>query len=211
MITKLCLKGKYAQRVGNKTSRTFTFEPGVNLLVGPNGSGKTTVLDALVARSAEQRVKLLGAKAKDIEVTISDRIQLKHFDFEKGNPRTKGHFYNSDGLMGFQLGAMFRSHGEVTKDLHAGMMRPEHVKGCLVLLDEPDQALDFDGAVRLALRLKEIEAAQVIAAVHHPVLVSCTKEFNIIEMRPNYVRMMLSTMRHITAAGRLPLIPQETP
>lgn len=202
MLTKLRLTGKYAQRVGNKTSRTFAFKPGVNLLVGPNGSGKSTVLSAIMDSAAGEKHPL--RRPQGIECTTSDHIQIKYFDFEKNNPRTRSTMYSSPGLTGFQVGAMFRSHGEVNKDLHEGLMRPEHIKGHLVLLDEPDQALDFDGALRLALRLKELPAAQIIAAVHHPVIVSCTKEFNIIELRKYYVRTMLSTMRHMTTFGRLP-------
>jgi predicted ATPase len=202
MLTKLRLTGKYAQRVGNKRSRTFTFAPGVNLLVGPNGSGKSTILSAIVDGAASENRPL--DRPQGIECITTGRITLKYFDFEKNNPRTRSHMYSSSGLVGFQVGAMFRSHGEVNRDLHEGLMRREHVEGHLVLLDEPDQALDFDGALQLALRLKELPAAQVIAAVHHPVLVSCRKEFRIIEMRQNYTRMMINAMRHMTTFGRLP-------
>ena len=173
-----------AQRVGNKTSRTFTFAPGVNLLVGPNGSGKSTILRAIMYSAAEKQ-HTLDSKPSDIECTTSGPIKLKYFDFEKNNPRTQGHLPTSSGLFKFHIGAIFRSHGEVNLQLHDGMMREEHVRGHLILLDEPDQALDFIGAIRLAQRLKELPAAQVIAAVHNPAIVLPTKNFRVIELQKN--------------------------
>ena len=55
MITSITIKGKYAERVGAKRSKTFRFRPGISLLVGPNGSGKSTIFDAI-------RVAAIGDK-----------------------------------------------------------------------------------------------------------------------------------------------------
>jgi predicted ATPase len=197
MLTKLKLKDKYAVRVGNKQSRTFTFHPGVNLLVGPNGSGKSTVLRAL-KDVGSPHASSRKAVAKYVEHTIDEHVTLKYFDFESQNPRTLSHFV--DTAFAFQVASKFQSHGEVNRLLGDGLFKAEHISGCLVLLDEPDQALDFLGARKLADMLASLPAKQAIVSVHHPVIV-LDPRFHVIEMRPGYLEDMRHELRSLVNAG----------
>lgn len=193
MITSIKLTGKYAERVGAKRQKTFKVRPGLNLLVGPNGSGKSTIFEAIREAARGDR----GRKPPDgVEIKSSNKIAIHFFDFEKQNVRTLGHFLdNSDGML-FQMASKFQSHGEVNRVMAKSMLEAESVAEGCVLLDEPDQALDHDGAVHLLVRLKACKAKQVIAAVHHPFIV-LQRDLYVIEMRKGFRADM---RRHIKAA-----------
>jgi predicted ATP-binding protein involved in virulence len=51
---------------------TFDFHPGMNLLVGINGVGKSTVLDALRILLSQVLRKFTATKSKPIAFTTSD-------------------------------------------------------------------------------------------------------------------------------------------
>ena len=51
---------------------TFDFHPGMNLLVGINGVGKSTVLDALRVLLSRSLPKLIGFRSNPISLTIDD-------------------------------------------------------------------------------------------------------------------------------------------
>jgi exonuclease SbcC len=59
--------------------RTFRFEPGLNLFIGPNGSGKTTILEAIcvalagAARTADFRT-LVRDKKREAEIELTLRL-----------------------------------------------------------------------------------------------------------------------------------------
>jgi predicted ATPase len=195
MLKGLTLSGKWAKRVGAKRSRKFTFEPGVNLLVGPNGSGKSTVLQALMHKASSDKQN----KNKEISIDfVSDsvgRLSIKMFDFEKQSPRTRPDFVSGGG-MAFQVGSHFRSHGETNRDLVEGLVRSEEVDGALFLLDEPDQALDFEGIMELVEALKACKAIQTLVSVHHPGLV-CDASFHGVEMVKGYRNTVRERLRAI--------------
>lgn len=189
MLVKIQMKGKWAERVGAKTQRTFYFKPGINLLVGPNGSGKSSIIAAIrnhaTARTDHDKEKAM----KDAPMETSGPIGLLAMDFEKDNPRTKSYFM--DGAMGFQVGSMYRSHGETTRAIVDGFDSDE-MKDKLVILDEPDQALDFDGAVLLLEKLKASPAAQMVVSVHHPLIV--LSGFYAIELEEGYRDRVYTTV-----------------
>lgn len=223
MLTKLRLKGALAKRVGAKESRTFTFQPGVNLLIGPNGSGKSTILQAIMQAASDSRfarnlAKRATAKstdqqtissdltepddshdtvARDVEATVSGAVKVKSFDFEHQNPRTQS--YIGDLPM-FQFGSKFSSHGEVNRILNAGLLEDDGVKNSIVLLDEPDQALDFDGALELVQSIEACPAAQIIIAVHHP-LVVLYENFHAIDLEKGYRDRVRKKIQTVLRAG----------
>jgi predicted ATPase len=193
MITSITLKGKYAQRVGAKCQKTFKIRPGINLLVGPNGSGKSTIFDAI--KEAVQGNKR-RTPSEEVMIKVSDLITTYFFDFEKQNVRTLGYFLNNSSGMAFQLSSRFQSHGEVNRTLVESMLEDEKVKDGCVMFDEPDQALDHDGVVRLLALLKACKAKQIIAAVHHPFIV-LQRDLYVIETRSGFVRDMREHMREV--------------
>jgi predicted ATPase len=168
-----------------KKGRLLKFHPGVNLLVGDQGSGKSTVLQLLhdlATKSGHERT------TKIISVT-SHGCRVIDFDFERDNPRAKSYFDEGFAAFQFQMKAQFSSHGEtinaLLRDLERTLSHPpkDSTKGrgalkVLLLLDEPDMALSPRSAfalVRSFARLAE-QGHQIIAAVHNPILISSQPE-----------------------------------
>jgi predicted ATPase len=144
-----------------KAGDRFDFRPGVNLLVGDQGCGKSSLLGALQGAGMKE-TGLFGSLEKK---TIMKRDACKVFmmDFEKENPRTKGHF---DEDIRFQMAAKFSSHGECNLALISALATADD---CLVMMDEPDTALSIRSCAKLVKQLKEVadRSSQVIAAVHN--------------------------------------------
>jgi predicted ATPase len=166
MLKSLKISGEWASRVGAKDERIFTFEAGINLLVGPNGSGKSSILQLLMkhGRDCFDREEV----EKCSELVCEGSRAMRYFDFEKNNPRTLSMV---GAMAGFQLSTHWWSHGETNQRLGEGLLLTDDVKDAVVLMDEPDQALDFDGCVKLLEHIESCPAAQILVCVHHPVLV----------------------------------------
>lgn len=152
-----------------KAGDRFDFRPGVNLLVGDQGCGKSSLLGALEGAGFEKpgRFRDLRDKTK-LEY---DPCTVFSADFEKDNPRTKGYF---DKDIRFQVAAMFSSHGECNLTLISSMAT---ASDCLVMMDEPDTALSIRSCMKLVKLFKEVadRSSQIIAAVHN---ISVIQEFN---------------------------------
>jgi predicted ATPase len=168
-ILKIELGPKISKRVSRR--KTISFEPGINLLIGPNGSGKSTILRSIRDWKRE----------KPFPKVSYNPGRLFSFDFEKDNPRTKGHFGND---FEFQVASMFSSHGETTKGLLHFLVDSKS-ENAVFLLDEPEQALDIDGLNNLVSDLKISSASQIIIATHSPFLI-LQKEFHVIEIIKGY-------------------------
>jgi ABC-type cobalamin/Fe3+-siderophores transport system ATPase subunit len=185
MLTRITLSGKWAKRVCADGVRSFEFKPGVNLLVGPNGSGKSSILSGIMKFAGKLR-----RKEEDAEVAIGlvpgkGVFSVKMFDFEKQNPRVTNSLHGGESSFMFQASSMFSSHGEANRALGTGLIAIDDVRDALILLDEPDQALDFDGIGELIENLKRTTARQALVAVHHPRIVCC-RDFNCVEMVDGY-------------------------
>ena len=155
-----------------KEFQVFDFRPGVNLLVGDQGCGKSSLL---------KTIKDAGPTSVcDRAVVLTDSKCVSYFfDFEKGNPRTLGYF--ADDIMG-QAGMMFSSHGQANMAMINGL---DQAAECLVMVDEPDSALSIRSCVKLVAKLKNLEqrSAQVIAAVHNPVVIQAFEQVYSLEHR----------------------------
>lgn len=177
-ITEVVFNGDWVKRLHGRTS--VKFKPGTNILIGPNGSGKSTILTVI-------NQKRSFTKEKEIEIKLKNqqRFEFYYFDFEKQNPRSASKLFE-DGGGYFQLASHFLSHGETVKHLHEFLLDSK-VKGCLTLLDEPEQALDLDGVDVLMSYLQKTEATQVIIATHAMSLI-LNPEYNVIELEENYCK-----------------------
>ncbi len=194
---RIRISGPFARKMWNKKSRDFDFKPGVNILCGPNGCGKSTLLKALFPKTKEQDGFKLDM---DIEGLVHmDSVKskvwgtpgalIRRFDFEMNNPRVQRGvgMMSMEDMSSWARGQRMRamSHGEVQKLLFENLLSAEATKGSIVLLDEPEQALDMDGVTRLLTILRRTRR-QYIISTHSPFLI-LEKKFNIIEMKYRYV------------------------
>lgn len=140
-----------------KKGETYTFNKGVNLVVGDQGTGKSTLLDCL-GNYDEKKVSI---KSTGLERTL-------FLDFEKDNPRLNSHYSNPLDLM-----LRFQSHGESAKHLFS-FVDHEDNKDTIMILDEPDMALSIRSCYDLAKRLKKYheEGRCIIMSAHNPIIIS---------------------------------------
>lgn len=157
-----------------KAGEVFTFLPGVNLIVGDQGSGKSSLLAGI-------------RKTAITDAVVDDKAGFVFCDFEKQNPRMAGlpNTRNGDFYKACVL-THFASHGEVIKDLFASCPDSD-----IAILDEPDQGLSAKSIVALVKTLKkwENEGTQVLVVCHNPVLIAAFEQVYSMEHR----KWMLST------------------
>jgi len=162
-----------------KAGDRFEFRPGVNLLVGDQGCGKSSLIQAIHHG---------GCKGKDFgeDKAMKERVKIEaspirmyKFDFEKDNPRTQAHF--GENPM-FQIQAMWSSHGETSRVVIRNI---EGLAESLILMDEPDMALSIRSCNMLVRTFKNVaeRSSQVIAAVHNETVIRQFKEVYSLEHR----------------------------
>jgi predicted ATPase len=182
--------------------------PGLNVLVGDQGSGKSSVLRALEERAAGK------GRRHPVQLTFgpdaSKDVTVVGFDFEKSNPRTLSHFLDGDA-MGAQVAAMFSSHGEAVNAILADARRRCLAQPTLLVLDEPDMALSPRSAHRLAAMFAELAdaGAQVVVSVHNPIVIAAAGEVLSVEKRKwvsadSYLRAAERAARRDLAARSTP-------
>lgn len=201
-VRQIRIKRDLASRFGATKLLDFKFEKHVNILCGPNGSGKSTLLACLFPGAPDIWSKAIAIPNRDKQVRISlgsDGRMVRKFDFEFDNPRNKsfGHSVMAGdiGLAGVIQSAAKMSHGQAMKRLIDGLLDAVSIKGACILLDEPEQALDFDGLLYLKDRLKTLRN-QYVVATHAPVLI-LEPAFNVVELVAGYKRRVLDATADI--------------
>ncbi len=167
---------------------TVSFRAGVNLIVGEQGSGKSSLLGLLAGLSSRYPHERKEAeKAVTVRASAAAAgaggFKLRLFDFEKDSPRTKAVFV--PGMELTQVTSRFVSHGETVNGLLDQLATAAGGAPCLLSLDEPDMALSPRSARRLAARLEDLAAAghQVLAAVHNPIVIASQRQVLSLEHR----------------------------
>jgi predicted ATPase len=145
------------------------FRPGVNLLVGDQGAGKSTVIHVLEDRGHRSPVE----RDKVIAIDCPKPCGFFYFDFEQDNPRTKNFcLESSPARFIFGANSRFKSHGETVNKL-LSMLEQKQKVPTLFLMDEPDAALSIRSCYKLAGILGGLaeQGHQIIAAIHNPIVV----------------------------------------
>lgn len=163
-------------------------DPGVTFLVGDNGTGKSTLVEALAVAAgfnAEGGSQSFRFATRATESSLGDHLVLRW----AAKPRTgfflrAESFYNVateidrlDQESPYPLLPAYggrslheRSHGESFLDLVTHRFGP----GGLYLLDEPEAALSVRGALALVVRIADLVAqgSQFVVATHSPILLA---------------------------------------
>ncbi len=161
----------------------LTLPPGVTFLVGENGSGKSTIVEALAVAAGfnpEGGSQNFRFATRASESSLGDHTVLT---WGPRKPRT-GFFLRAESYYNVaseieRLGDLSsyggvvpheRSHGESFVDLLVHRFGPHG----LYLLDEPEAALSVRGCLAVLARLADLVAqdCQVVVATHSPVLLA---------------------------------------
>lgn len=156
---KELLKLKFKQDFRNfKKNEEFIFYKDINLLVGDQGSGKSSIL------------QILTNKHKDIVSIECDKLTTLSFDFEKDNPRISSYFKTP-----LDIHARFQSHGQTMLSI----INSIKIENCsdVLIMDEPDTALSIRSIYKLINKLKILHKNNkyVILSSHNPYLISAFK------------------------------------
>jgi predicted ATPase len=159
--------------------------PGVTIIVGENGSGKSTIIEALAAiyprtgfENPFVRVTGAGPSDEDSPLRYNLKPSLTHMASRAGfflRAESMHSFLASidrDG-QGYAYGGLRmqeRSHGE---SFLAVLRHRFHDVG-VYFLDEPEAALSFQSSLALMVLLDTMraEGSQVIVSTHSPILAS---------------------------------------
>lgn len=157
---------------------TFELKKGVNILVGDNGCGKSTLIKKLVKK-------------------YKNKLSIIHIDMEKANPTIskpepeKGFLngYSPQEIMAQWMWAM-ESHGETREGVLASILGYE----CdLMILDEPEQGLSLRNQLKYLNKLKEMDRDMIIIT-HSKVFVENVGEvFDVEQMKWIESKEYLST------------------
>ena len=184
-IEKIVLKGLARKMCGGIP--LVEFSPGINVLAGPNGSGKSTVLRVLRDRAWATREEC------EIWREGEENLEFVAFDSEQDNARFK------PGRGPLQFISTAGSHGQVQLRTY-GFLRDRISRGSLVMLDEPEAALDMAGIVNLVETIKARSDVQWILATHHPALWQIPGA-RIIELRPGHVQYTIAQWRALVGGN----------
>jgi predicted ATPase len=158
---------------------TIVFRPGVNLLVGDQGTGKSSLLQAIAATSKARKYQYQFDLAKKVKVN-ADKIECGGIDFEKDNPRIRPD--PSDKNIKARLAALWSSHGQTNNALLRGIAGFSNM---LIFMDEPDMALSIRSIHNLVglFNGAASRGCQIVAAVHNPMLIQAYPEVYSLEKR----------------------------
>jgi predicted ATPase len=209
VFKRIRISGPFAKKMWSARFKDFDFKPGVNILCGPNGSGKSTILKALFPKPKKNKDEFSFDMGNLEESIFMDTMKVKvwgtsgalvrRFDFEMNNPRVHrgmGMMEMTDFIRHASAGkARQMSHGEAQKALFDAMLTNEATKSSILLLDEPEQALDLDGITKLLTILRKTRR-QYIISTHSPFLV-LEKKFNILELKYRYVHELRAAYKKL--------------
>jgi len=156
------LKEKY------ETIKPFkcVFKTGLNVIVGENGSGKSTMLRLMMGEKQE------FFEAKMVKGANMD---CRFFDTEMDNPRRNSPDPNAKESYAYSISSLFISHGEAMLPIitHCGTMND-----IIILFDEPESGISLlnQKKIMTAFRKAARNNCQIIVATHSYVIINKVKE-----------------------------------
>jgi predicted ATPase len=156
------------------------FKPGVNIIVGENGSGKSTIFHLLNKKSEAKNILKDENidKIVDIKTVKNCKSNVRFLDVEKDNPRIQHSFGGRDGKMdlNFQINSLYHSHGESIIQL---ILASSDFKNDIIVIDEPESSLSLSNQVKISKffhKNAEENGNQFIIMSHSFSIISSAKE-----------------------------------
>lgn len=143
-----------------------TVKGGLNILVGENGSGKSTILQLLATGKKEDYFTYgLTPEGKGTPTAF--------LDTEKQNPRFQNISYTKN--IGYAIASHFSSHGETMLPL---VKACQNMSNKVIFIDEPEAGISLSNQKKILRAFKESEknGCQIIVATHSYVIIKNVKE-----------------------------------
>jgi predicted ATPase len=187
--------------VGEIADRGLEFTEPVTMFVGENGSGKSTIVEAIAEAYGINPRGGRGKRhrrARDAQSPLARAIEFEFTDsgirFYNSKKRSRSYFLRAETAFDFlefvsstnlivpgypQEDLRVLSHGEG----YLAVFRAVFDEPGLYLMDEPEAALSFTACLQLVAAMHEIGqlGAQVICATHSPIL-AATPGADILEL-----------------------------
>jgi len=140
------------------------FIDGINVVVGENGSGKSSLLGLLTNNSFKEIVKF----------NYVPNTTFRFFDTEKENPRLKD-LESMGKNYGFGLASHFASHGEAMLPI---LQAAKDFKDILLIVDEPEAGLSLSNQKKIFNVFESTikKNCQVIVTTHSYVIIQSVPE-----------------------------------
>ncbi|WP_415913287.1 AAA family ATPase [Neptuniibacter sp. QD37_11] len=187
MLTKATITDEqYTSRV-QREDKSMTFTPGVNVIVGNNGSGKSTIYDLLSDRTSGEKRECLDLETQGLGFTVC-RMKMQEQGLATDMQLANGAQFMSGAM------ARFESHGEnLWRSLE---LCTEFKDGSVIIIDEPEQALDFKNLLKLRDNLlANKHRLQFIIATHNPILMLAADNIISMDKDQTYAEKVIKAYR----------------
>ena len=178
MLTRVTFLKKYRKF---EKDHTLEFRPGVNLLVGDNGAGKSSLLNLIRHTTGKDKWEKDRIKG-NVKVEQDVPTITCAYDFEKDNRRTLSYIDgDGPGGSGLQVNSMFASHGESVIGAIGALFQKD--KKLTYLFDEPDMAMSIRVCHIFAALFQNWADAgnQLIVAVQSPIIIASQEDVLVVE------------------------------